>query len=529
MSVDNSIDNTGEYKRNKRFKAAILENVTDVYNPGNNLNFDEIHDYDKQNASTYAEDVKKVNDVINNEFLELYVDASKTNEDMEHDYIFPYKKVAHEPLVTGFHHVFFTCPIMNIMVLDKFASEQAARNTIKYYGEIVNNCRVLGIKRFSMGNSIGGSDSIYDDWMVDYLSGKIRMSKFATPFIPFLSNRCVSVPSSEVNMGTREYGTSISKFSMSIGTDTKESRMAGDITVEYAEDSDLSIMRFHKLWMEYIEGLSEGDIYPNIFKTTIYEQISRFISSGGTANSNPDLVIKGIKGLKGVSSWMDKATSKVSSWLSPKDQRFSTTESGYITDGGFFNNLSLDYLSSIYYFHVKPDGHTLNYWCKYTGVYPTSIPYDIFSVSEGQQQVVDKVGIKYKSLWKEEMNIEILRDFNLVACANQDFGTYPENGSEDKRKFLGLYSGVNSTISTIHNLPNDSFLYNVESKLEKWTELYGGKNTNFRTNSFYTIANPVYNNSLYISTRYNDKSKKTDFLLNINTIDDEKAKVMGVL
>ena len=65
-----------------------------------------------------------------------------------------------------------------------------------------------------------------------------------------------------------------------------------------------------------------------------------------------------------------------------------------------------------------PDGETLQYWSKYTGVMPVSNPWSIFTTDDGAVNVVNTVPIEYQYSFKEEMKIHILKDFNMVSSSD---------------------------------------------------------------------------------------------------------------
>jgi len=101
-----------------------------------------------------------------------------------------------------------------------------------------------------------------------------------------------------------------------------------------------------------------------------------------------------------------------------------------ISDGTFDANPdmvasgSLDYMSSIYYFVLEPDGRTLKYWCKYTGCWPTTIPYSNMKYSKGQQDIID-LDIPFSYTIKEDMNPKILEEFNIVSLKSNFSGSIP--------------------------------------------------------------------------------------------------------
>ena len=91
-----------------------------------------------------------------------------------------------------------------------------------------------------------------------------------------------------------------------------------------------------------------------------------------------------------------------------------------ITDGTFdanpdmINNGVLDYVSSIFYFVLAPDGKTIKYWAKYTGCWPTAIPYGAMKYSKGSSEVVE-LDLNFNYMVKEDMNPKILEEFNIIS------------------------------------------------------------------------------------------------------------------
>ena len=74
----------------------------------------------------------------------------------------------------------------------------------------------------------------------------------------------------------------------------------------------------------------------------------------------------------------------------------------------------IEYMSSMYFFLLGPDGMTIEYWAKYTGVMPTAIPYSAFSGKKVGGEPL-KISIPYSYVWKEDMEPEVLVDFNMVS------------------------------------------------------------------------------------------------------------------
>lgn len=106
-----------------------------------------------------------------------------------------------------------------------------------------------------------------------------------------------------------------------------------------------------------------------------------------------------------------------------------------ISDGTFDANPemitegALDYVSSIFYFLLGPDGKTVKYWAKYTGCWPTTIPYSPLRYSKRSTDVVD-LDLSFAYAVKEDMNPKILEDFNRLSL-NIDIGKLDyENGEQ---------------------------------------------------------------------------------------------------
>ena len=84
----------------------------------------------------------------------------------------------------------------------------------------------------------------------------------------------------------------------------------------------------------------------------------------------------------------------------------------YTPKEDYINQKILDYCSSIYYFLCAPDGHSIRFFTKLTGVFPTNIPYSSFSWEMGSAPDDKKLSVTFQYQIKEDMDIEILNDFN---------------------------------------------------------------------------------------------------------------------
>lgn len=75
-------------------------------------------------------------------------------------------------------------------------------------------------------------------------------------------------------------------------------------------------------------------------------------------------------------------------------------------------NRVIDYLCSMYYMTLRPDGRTIEYFCKYTGVAPLNVNYSVFGHRRGDFAGNMEVSIPYMYNYKEDMTVDIIMDFN---------------------------------------------------------------------------------------------------------------------
>lgn len=295
-------------------------------------------------ANDIGYDVAALNEII----------GTKTYEKRSREF-FQFRTSNGDPLVTGYNYIFFTCPRLSLLKSQFNVLAQTDRLEL-----FENNCRLLGLP-------LPDNDSIYDDEIITALAGGSGLYKF----IPILTNSAIKFSATDEKLDTMDYAETWNKFKIVIGTSNQDSRLAGTFQIEFLEDNDLHMLKFHKLWSNYIEKVFIGDV----------------------------ISIASLKAL-------------------------GADESGSFTSG------VIDYMSSVYHFSVMPDGRTLQYWCKYTGVFPTTNPYSIFTSDDAAVNLVHSVPIEYQYSFKEEMKMHILEDFNIVSSGQAI--KFPSNSTEVK-------------------------------------------------------------------------------------------------
>lgn len=93
-------------------------------------------------------------------------------------------------------------------------------------------------------------------------------------------------------------------------------------------------------------------------------------------------------------------------------------------------NKEIDYASSIYYIATKVDGSTITYWCKYTGVFPTSVPLSTLSWRMGDNSIKN-ISVNYDYSFKEDMNpMILLSDFNRVMYSSNSSSSISTTNSD---------------------------------------------------------------------------------------------------
>lgn len=163
---------------------------------------------------------------------------------------------------------------------------------------------------------------------------------------PFLSNKAESFETKDQVLKTKEYGETFTGYKVQYGTHTIDSDSAGEISILFTEDSNYSVYKIHKAWIDYISKVYRGEL----------------------------------------------------------------TASEYN-----IRNFILDYAASIYFFLCGPDGETILFWTKYTGVFPTNVPTSEASWQKGNTKGSDQVSISYSYAWKEDFNPAAIAEFNINA------------------------------------------------------------------------------------------------------------------
>lgn len=86
-----------------------------------------------------------------------------------------------------------------------------------------------------------------------------------------------------------------------------------------------------------------------------------------------------------------------------------------VPDENYQRNGILDYCGSLYYLVTRRDGRELVYWEKLTGVFPTRVPWSMFSTTD-QMIVEDNVSIDFTySIRSDPCDPSVLNDINFLS------------------------------------------------------------------------------------------------------------------
>jgi hypothetical protein len=113
----------------------------------------------------------------------------------------------------------------------------------------------------------------------------------------------------------------------------------------------------------------------------------------------------------------------------------------------------LDYACSCYYFLCGPDGSTILYWQKLTGVFPVNTGENTFSWDSGTLLSKPEINIRYMYSMRSVMDIAHLSEFNALTKINGDV-VDNTNLSKPSTKFKSAYSPKHiQTGSTLTHSP----------------------------------------------------------------------------
>lgn len=177
-------------------------------------------------------------------------------------------------------------------------------------------------------------------------------------FLVLLSNEARSYEVSDHVIQTVNHGETYTGGKVVYGKSDHESNTSGEVSIRYTDSVNLDIFKLHTVWVDYINKVYRGVVSPKRNATI--------------AGRTVDYVLDKI----------------------------------------------LDYASSCYYFLCGPDGQTILYWQKLTGVFPVNTGESTFSWDCGTLLSKPDINIKYVYSMKTPMDVVHLEEFNKRAKFN---------------------------------------------------------------------------------------------------------------
>lgn len=264
-------------------------------------------------------------------------------------------------------HVFFTRPDLNLLLFNDTD------------GKCIANQQAINHSESSM---------IYRRYpelfklLTDY-----RRCKDANNFNMLLSQQVSSFDIIDETLTTNDVGKSWNDHNMIYGNSC-DGKKAGEFSCNFIEVSDFSVITLLKLWITYIDNVSNGTWSPS------YNLLS----------TNPNA----------------KPSKKI--------------------DDSYVYTKTLDYAASAYVFKCDPTGDNILYWSKYYGIFPVNTGASALSWNnEDPIGSSPKLNIRFKYCFKRDLSPISLIEFNHNA--NMSLGTYENSYNEEyagsSRPFVG--------------------------------------------------------------------------------------------
>ena len=241
---------------------------------------------------------------------------------------------------------------------------------------------------------------------------RMLLQRTDNPFIPLITNffdDTNNIDPPEISLDLTDVGENRFGIKQTLPRNTYGSQTGQTINITYNDISmhgtnggdygNLIIMNLHKAWTRYMHDVRSGIISPGdrySFNLSNYAKMldaSKFLNSKEKADPNTDRSVKAARQLAMVRMKRE-----------------------------------INYVSTLYYFKLMPDGKTISYWGKWSGLYPKN--YGNSAMSSGSKDLT-KISIEYQSQFYEDLNRHILESFNMSSfkMTNYTKGLFRDNES----------------------------------------------------------------------------------------------------
>lgn len=245
-------------------------------------------------------------------------------------------------------------------------------------------------------------------WVLRNLDSEGKFKSQATagqgnPFNTILSNLCTTLELRDNTISQVETGQNLLGNKLVYADSQTEAMTVNSMSIDYYETSDMMVTMLHKCWVDYMHLVKRNLAVPHMGKRS-FKANSQFYGPDGQPSKH----------------------------LPHGAQNESA--SAYASDSqlNVIHDRIIDYACSIYVFKMAEDGRRVKFWTKYTGVFPTSVPYSTNSFSLGET-TKPSVSIEYTYSFKEDMSPEVLLEFqHTVNSISKNYDVTWGTGSMDK-------------------------------------------------------------------------------------------------
>ena len=124
----------------------------------------------------------------------------------------------------------------------------------------------LNLKNRTYGNtkrSVKVKDNITNDNSTNYLEYYDEKMIFNTPWIPMLSNACVSIPAlKDAMLESYEYAEDFMGHRLNVPTGANAFKNSGEFSAQFKDSKNNPVHKLFYVWFWYIDGVNNGTLFP---------------------------------------------------------------------------------------------------------------------------------------------------------------------------------------------------------------------------------------------------------------------------
>lgn len=201
----------------------------------------------------YNSNYDELNDSLN--IIKKQFDLTATRTDMVNKFNRFRVPVLDEELTHSRGYIFFTVPDLNLSMQwadNPFSKKYSALNNLMKgasSGSTARSARIMALT----ANFLKSHETL-----AKYLMGGVPGHKF----IPLFTSRCSGIDVADEVLETTEYGETLTGWKYTYGTSMIKSKTAGNMSISFTDDKQLSIYLMIKIWCEYIHAVWRGESSP---------------------------------------------------------------------------------------------------------------------------------------------------------------------------------------------------------------------------------------------------------------------------